>query len=89
MNQWHTQAGNITTNLKVEFDFILPALSVMNAVVWKFYVDESAKVRYDMILWRDLLKELVLNFKISDHVIEADDGNFKGLESPMVYLGKY
>ena len=28
--QWHTQAGNITTNLKVEVDFTLPILSTKN-----------------------------------------------------------
>ena len=26
--KWHTQAGNITTNLKVKIDFILPELSM-------------------------------------------------------------
>ena len=51
--KWHTQAGNITTNLKVKVDFILHAISVMNAVTWKCYVNDSAKVRYDMILRRD------------------------------------
>ena len=30
--QWHTQAGNITTNLKVKVDFTLPALITTNAV---------------------------------------------------------
>ena len=28
--QWNTQAGNITTNIKVKVDFILPALSTTN-----------------------------------------------------------
>ena len=32
--QWHTQAGNITTNIKVEIYFILPALSATNVVTW-------------------------------------------------------
>ena len=53
--QWHTQAGNITTNLKVKLDFTLPALSAMNVVMWKFHVDDSSKGRYDMILGRDIL----------------------------------
>ena len=30
--QWHTQAGNITTNLKVKVYFTLPPLSVTNVV---------------------------------------------------------
>ena len=56
MIQWHTQARNITTNIKFEVDFTLPALSVANTAFWKCHVDDSAKGRYDMILGRYLLK---------------------------------
>ena len=42
-----------------------------------------------MILGRDLLTELGLNLKLSDHIIEADDGPFKGSTTPMVDLGTY
>ena len=52
--QWHTQARNITTNLKVKVDFNLPTLSATNAVRKNFHVDESAMGRYDMILGQDL-----------------------------------
>ena len=31
--QWHTQAGNITNNLEVEFDFTLPKLILKNCDV--------------------------------------------------------
>ena len=47
--QWHMQAGNITTNLKVKLDLTLTALIAMNVVTWKCHVDDSAKGRYDMI----------------------------------------
>ena len=30
-----------------------------------------------------------MNLKISEHVIEADDGTFKGSTTPMVNLGEY
>ena len=30
--QWHTQAGNITTNIKVKVDFTLTKLSAINIV---------------------------------------------------------
>ena len=53
--QWQTQAGNITTNIKVNVDFTLPALSVNNVVRWNCHVDDSAKGRHDIILGRDLL----------------------------------
>ena len=87
--QWHTQAGNITTNLKVNIDFTLPALSTTNVMTWKYHVGDSAKGRYYMILGRDLLTELVLNLKFYDRVIESDDRSFKGYTTPMVYLGMY
>ena len=52
--QWNTQAGNITTNLKVNIYFTLPALSVKNVVTWDCRLDDSAKGRYYMILGTDL-----------------------------------
>ena len=48
--QWHTQAGNITTNIRVKVDFTLSKLSTMNVMTWRFHVDDSAKGRYNMIL---------------------------------------
>ena len=87
--QWHTKSGNITTNLKIKVDFTLPTLSAMNAVTWKFHVDESTNVRYDIILGWYILTELGLNLKFFDHIIEADDGPFKGSTTPMVDLGTY
>ena len=51
----HMQVGNITTNIKVKADFTLPILSATNFVTWKCHVDDYDKVRYDMILGRDLL----------------------------------
>ena len=55
MMQWNTQAGNITTNLKVGVDFTLPEISANNAVTWKCCVDDFAKGRCNMILGRDIL----------------------------------
>ena len=48
--QWHKQAGNITTSIKVGVHFTLPALSATNVVTWKCHVDDSTKGRCDMIL---------------------------------------
>ena len=42
-----------------------------------------------MILGRDILTELGLNLKLSENVIEADDGPFKGSTTPMVGLVTY
>ena len=85
--QWHTQAGNIATDLKVGLDFTLPEISATNSVTWKFHADDSIKGRYDMILGRNILIELGLNLKLFDRIIEADDGYFKGSTAPMVDLG--
>ena len=87
--QWQTQAGNITTNLKVEVYFALPALSATTFVTWKCHADDSAKSIYDIILGRYLLTELKLNLNISEHVIKSDDGPFIVSTAPMVDLGAY
>ena len=76
--QWHTQADNITPNIKVEVDFTLPELSATNVMTWNFNVDDSTKGIYYMILGRYLLTELGLKLKFCDHVIEADNEPFKG-----------
>ena len=86
---WNTQAGNITTDIKVMVDFTLLALSSTNLVTWNFHLDDSPKGRYDMILGKNLLTELGLNLKLSEHVIEADYGHFNGSTTPMVDLGTY
>ena len=87
--QWNTQAGNITTNLRVKIDITLPALRAKNFVTWNCHVDESAKGKYNMILVRYLLTELLLNIKFSEHVIKADDGPLNWYTAPMVDLGTY
>ena len=84
--QWHTWARNITTSIKIKVHFTLPALSARNVVMWEFCVDDSSKVRYNMILGRDILTELGLNLKLSEHAIKADDGTFKGYTTPMIDL---
>ena len=84
--QWHMQAGNITTNIKVQVDFTLPALSATNVVTWDFHVDDFAKGRYDMILGQYLITELKLNMKLSEYIIGSDNRPFKGFTTSMVDL---
>ena len=50
--QWHTQAGNITNNYKVNVDFAVPTLNAKNVVAGNFRVDGSAMGRNAMILGR-------------------------------------
>ena len=49
----------------------------------------SAKYRHDMIIGWDISIKLVLNLKLSEHVIKVDDGHVKGYTTPMVDLGTY
>ena len=87
--QWQTQAVSVTANLKVRIYFNLPELSATKIMKWNCHMDDSAKVRYDTILGIYILTALGLNLKFSDHVIEADDGNFKGSTAPMFDMGNY
>ena len=56
--QWHTQAGNITTNLKVKIYFTLPELSMTKIVTWNCHVDDFSNGRQEMVLGRDILTAL-------------------------------
>ena len=76
--QCHTQSDNITTNLKDEVYFNLTTFSVTNVLTWKYYVNDSTKGKYYMILGRDLLTYLELNLKFCDHGTENNDEPFKG-----------
>ena len=63
--QWHTQEGNIITNINIKIDCTLPELSAIKIVTWNFQEDESAKGRYVMILGINLFTWLWLNIKFS------------------------
>ena len=52
-------------------------------------MDDSAKCRYYVILFKDLLTVLGINLKVPDHVIEVNDGNFKGSTTLMVDMDNY
>ena len=87
--QCYTQVGDIITKIKVKIDFTLPEFFMTKIVTWECYVDYSAKVRYNMILGRYLLRELGFNLNFSKHAIEGGDRPLKGSTPPMVDLGPY
>ena len=87
--KWYTQAGNINTNLKVKIYFTLPELSATKIVTWNCQVYDSTKRRYYMILCRDILTQLGLNIKLSEHVIKKGDGTLTGSLAPIVDLSMY
>ena len=55
----------------------------------KFYLDDLAKGRYDIILGRDILIALVLNINFSEHFMKTDVGPIKVPTAPMVDLDTY
>ena len=72
-----TQVGNMTNNLKVEIDWTIPEFSTTKIFIWDFLADDFAKERYDMVLGKYILIELLLNIKVSGDFIKADDGPLK------------
>ena len=59
--QWHTQAGSINTNLKVNIYLNLPETSATAIMTWNFHVDDLGKDRYYMILGWNILTIWGLN----------------------------
>ena len=59
--QWKTQAGNITTNLKVKIFLTIPEFSATKKVTWLFNVDDSTKSKYIIVSGRYILMELGLS----------------------------
>ena len=59
--KWHTQVVKLNTNIKFKIDFNLPGLSATKTLTWNCRMDDSSKIRYDMILCRYLLTALELN----------------------------
>ena len=52
-------------------------------------MDDSAKVRYDMILGRDLRTSLVLDLIFSNRIISGGKGPYEGCLASIVDVRKY
>ena len=55
----------------------------------KCHVNDPSKGRYDVLLGQDILTELGLSLKFSEHVIEVYDEFLKGYTTPMIDLVMY
>ena len=52
-------------------------------------MDESTNGRYDMILGRDLITALGLDFKFSDNIIIVNEGPYEGYSTPLVDVSNH
>ena len=89
MTQWEIKAGNLKTNQKVKVNFCLTEFSTTKIIMCECYVDDSTKIRYNLILGRYLLTPLRLYLEFSNTVIEGGNGPFEIFTASMVDLGTY
>jgi len=66
---WRTAAGNLTTVGSSQLHFKLTELDYNATIKWSFHVSDMSKVRYDMIIGGDLLRELGIDLKYSTNQI--------------------
>ena len=88
--QWEIHAGNLTTYYKSKVSLRLPELNTANVLMWECHLDDYTRIKYTMILCRDLLKALRLNLKRSkDSLRGCSNGPFERCTSTMLNLGTY
>src|SRR5687768_6841882 len=70
-SNWNTKAGSFRTTKTCKINFALPAFHDHRNIRWTAFVDETDKLsnRYDMIIGRDLLDELGMNFLFSTNLM--------------------
>lgn len=67
---WTTAAGSFDTSTKCKIDFLLPELSPTRTVEYKVHVTKAI-ANYDMIIGRDLLKELKIVIDFNEESIKS------------------
>ena len=77
---WETGGGNITTTERCKIHFQLPQISPSMSIVTDVHITESLGSRYDMILGRDMLRELKINLNFEKDSIDLQHGQ---LQIPM------
>ena len=81
---WNTKGGNFVTEHKAKLRLCFPELDQSKVVTWDCYVDSSDdEPRYDVIIGRDLLKQLKFSLNFDTDEIECKSGPFEGTSAPM------
>ena len=84
--KWSTKGGNFTTTGTCNLLFRLPELDTHKTVHWKVHIDASTgPTRYDMIVGRDLMKELKLIQDFDNEQIKCDNGPYANCSAPLKY----
>ena len=73
----------------VKLDLSLPVLSATKIMTWKYHVDDSTAVRYDMIIGKDILTKLGIYLKCSTNTIEWIKRTYQGCTTPTVNIDDY
>src|SRR6476620_6363319 len=73
-SNWSTKAGSFRTTKTCKFNLVLPAFHEHRNISWTAFVDETVKLssKYDMIIGREFLEELEMNFLFSQNLMEWD-----------------
>ena len=72
--QWLTKGGIFNTTKRCKTEFILDEFFTNKVIEWDLHVDTSeGPHRYDMLIGRDLLSELGIQFDFKSHTMTWDD----------------
>src|SRR5688500_8125094 len=84
-SNWLTKAGSFKTTKTCKVKFTLPAFHEKRDISWKTYAIETDKLssRFDMIIGRDLLNELSINFLFSENWMEWDNATTPMIDPKM------
>src|SRR5210317_938149 len=77
ITKWKTKTSNFLTKEKVKCQFTMPEFHKEKEIEWSMYVDESNKSndKYDMIIGRDLLQEIGLDFLFSQGLMTWENAS--------------
>lgn len=75
---YSTGNGIMKTQYESEIHLSLPEFSDSKIINWKFSVEDSENIGYDMIIGRDLMMQLKINFSFENKSV-----SWEGIEIPM------
>ncbi len=86
--KWKTAAGELCTNYQVDIEFSLPELHESRMVQWAVHVAKTCG-NYDLILGRDIMRELGLTFSFSTCTTTWDENSIPMKDSNCTVTNSY